>query len=65
VQEIEELKRQGLSIQAISPAAGIRSQDDPKVLAETRGNAGLRTATGAAEQAGCVQAVLSHSGNHF
>jgi hypothetical protein len=58
VNDIEELKREGLSIQAISRLTGF-DRKRSEIPAEAGRNAGPRTASSATEQAGGVQALHS------
>ena len=55
--DIEELKRQGLCMRAISKLTGFESQNDLQVSAEAGRDTGVWTATGAGEQTGRVQAI--------
>jgi len=57
VQEIEELKRQGLSIRAISRLTGYDRENHPRVSDPARSSTGVWTTTDAAEQAGCIQTI--------
>jgi hypothetical protein len=57
VHDIEELKRQGLSIRAIQPVHGLRPEAHWEVPDPAGGGAGVRTAAGATKQTGPVQAI--------
>jgi hypothetical protein len=60
VEDIEELKRQGLSIRAISRLTGMESQDDNEVFALAGDSAVFGTACGS-EQVGPVQSPLGRA----
>ena len=57
VDEIKELKREGLSIRAISRLTGFDRKTIGRFFVGTVRQAGLRTQTGTAEQAGTLQAI--------
>jgi hypothetical protein len=58
VQEIEGLKREGLSVQAISQLTGYDRKTIRKYLILPDGIPVLSAARAAAEQAGCIQALF-------